>query len=200
MQYIDSECKLIYPWYTKPFLDILSSWKTTSPLDTPISKWNVFEWGSGNSTIWWDRHCLSLMSIDHCSAWVKDVSNAIASKDKTQVKYREISFGSTIGTTSPTCSYVTSINETSNKYDCVIIDGEYGRNTCAQELLKKDVSGNFKHLNIPSIVILDNADQKTIELSSTETFELLKDYKHFSYKEPRHVDWRTDYWIIDRLF
>lgn len=223
-QYLDPECKLVYPWYTKSFLDVLTTWKTSSsgqpsisPIATPISSWNVFEWGGGMSTIWWSRHCKSITSIDHSEPWLKIISdefNRIAlsnsdikfhSKVDTKssntknhtLKYRIPSPNSGIGTTDEKSAYVQGINETPEKYDCVIIDGEYGRNTCAKVLMEKNSKGELLHLNIPSIIILDNADQQTVGLSSKETFELLKDYKHFIYREMKHPDWRTDYWIID---
>ncbi len=235
-QHLDTECntcglksasvltccghvKLIYPWYTSPFLNELNGWKKKSPIDIKMSEWTVFEWGSGNSTLWWKKHCKNIVSIDDNLTWVDFLAKKINSDpdtnclsikksnnynfDRCILKHRTGDSSATIGTADSKCTYVQSINENSEEkdsipYNCVIIDGSFGRNTCAFELMKRDQNNKLIHLTIPSIVILDNADQGTIHLSSKETFELMKDYKMYSFKEPKHQDWTTVYWIVDK--
>jgi hypothetical protein len=41
-QFLDAH-GMVFPWYTKLFLDILATWD--------IKDWDVFEWGGGYSTI-----------------------------------------------------------------------------------------------------------------------------------------------------
>jgi hypothetical protein len=83
---------------------------------------------------------------------------------------------------------VNSIDENGALYDCIIIDCSYHRNTCAMHALK--------HLKENGVLILDNANQASVGLDSTATFELLKEYEHYSYSQPGHYDWRTDFWTL----
>jgi predicted O-methyltransferase YrrM len=81
--------------------------------------------------------------------------------------------------------YVLAISEDQRKYDLIIIDGVY-RNTCAEIALD--------YLKPGGIIVLDNADQRSIGLNSTSTFKKFAHLKHFSFAQPNHQDWKTDYW------
>ena len=49
------------PWIVPESLTVLKS------LIQPT--WDVFEWGSGGSTVFWSRHCNLVVSIEHDANW-----------------------------------------------------------------------------------------------------------------------------------
>lgn len=124
------------PWYTYPAIEYIKQ------LD--FSDKTVFEFGSGNSTLFWAKRCLSAISIEDNSEWF-DKMKPILSKN---VDYRFFPEKS---------EYVKSISECPGEFDIIIIDGNH-RYECAIEALKK--------LKDDGIIILDNSDwhQKTAEL------------------------------------
>lgn len=187
-QYCDDDGTIL-PWYTKPFLEVLTTWD--------IKEWDIFEWGSGYSTVWYALHCKSITSVENNQKWAHamqeniqqlGLANATIKLRKTGYSIGEMIFLSEGGQTS---EYVLAINENDAQYDCIIIDGMH-RNTCAQHILA--------HLKPGGIIIVDNANQKSIGIDSTATFRLLDGLKHYSYLQPdcaMYPDWRTDYWIYE---
>lgn len=184
-QYEDQDNQTL-PWYTKPFLEVLLTWD--------ISDWDIFEWGSGNSTVWYALHAKSVTSIEYHPKWKKNIDEILKSKNLTNacVKVRQTEpyaplYLSEGGYNTP---YVLAIEEDEKKYDCIIIDGMH-RNACAIHCLK--------HLKPGGIIILDNANQTNLGIDSRPTFNLLNKYKHYSFQQSNSgklAQWRTDYWII----
>lgn len=172
MQYLDESCGIYYPWFTKPFLDILKTWD--------LSKANIFEWGSGWSTLWFAKHCNSIISTEHNFDFWELVNLEIDKHDLKNVQYGIYPFKT---------EYVNHINEINKIYDYIIIDGAW-RNDCGLAAIS--------HLKPGSILILDNANQTSCGEDNTPIFNAFKEYEHFSYLHPwhNHKDWRTDYWII----
>lgn len=117
------------PWYTYPAIEFLNQFD--------FSDKKVFEFGSGNSSLYWSEKCLSLISIEHDQAWFNKIKNNIRSNQRLFLRKNKD-------------EYVQSINEFESEFDIIIIDGVYRQN-CAKEVKKK--------LNRESgIVILDNSD------------------------------------------
>ncbi len=181
-QWIDDD-GLVFPWFTKPFLEVLRTWD--------IKDWEVFEWGTGYSTIWFAKHCKSVVSIETNPKWLVAIQERLDELQLSNVvlKQRNGSFPFDIGGGGEDSSLINSIDEDEKLYDCIVIDSIH-RNTCAVYALK--------HIKPHGIIILDNANQFSVGLNSWTTFELLKEYPHYSYLQPGHRDWRTDYWIINR--
>lgn len=179
-QFIDNN-GMVFPWYTKPFLDVLITWN--------IKNWDVFEWGGGYSTVWWAAHAKHVVTVDNNEEWLTGVQKNLDQLNLHNVilKHRVTDSHADIGDGGQTSPYVLAIDEDDKLYDCIIIDGRH-RNTCATKVLA--------HLKPGGILILDNANQASCDLNSLPTFELFKDYVHHSYLQPGHRDWRTDYWII----
>jgi predicted O-methyltransferase YrrM len=171
-QYLDETCNLYFPWFTKPFLDVLKTWD--------LSKANIFEFGSGHSTLWFASKCKSLISIEHDPDFYFVVRREV---DKLKFKNIEYNFYPMEHT------YINFINKNDKKYDCIIIDGAW-RNECGLEAIS--------HLKSGSILILDNANQKSCGEDNTPIFKALENSEHFSFLHPWHIhgDWRTDYWKI----
>lgn len=180
-QHVDPTNDFVFPWFTKPFLDLFTTWD--------MQEWSVFEWGTGYSTLWLANRCKQVVSVDNNTQWIQSVREGLHEHGLENVilKHRIPAAPYAIGDGGEESLFVTAIDEDDALYDCIIIDGDFHRNACAQRSLK--------HLKRGGILILDNANQATIGLDSSATFELLKDYPHFSFQQPGHPDWKTDFWI-----
>jgi hypothetical protein len=116
------------PWYTYPAIEYINR------LDFREKK--IFEYGSGNSTLYWAQRCKRLASVEDDHDWFKQISSKLPSKVHYQfLPERE--------------DYVHSIQLINDNFDVVIIDGSY-RYECVQEAIKK-ISEN-------AVILLDNSD------------------------------------------
>jgi len=159
----DESCGLIFPWYTKPFIDKLKTW------DLP--NWRVFEYGCGDSTIWWRYHVKEVLSVDTNLEWANK-TGSIFIKDKTDFINSPIKY----------CD--------NQKFDCIIIDSEPvdWRDECIPVAMNCLENGGY--------LIIDNYNQKTVNLEHWPNVNnLLKDLPHEVFKQDGHVDWKTAYWI-----
>ena len=116
------------PWYTFPATEYLKQ------LD--FSEKSVFEFGSGNSTLFWATRCKELVSVENNKEWFDKIN----AKLPENVKYHFCE---------DKRSYIQSIRKHPGKFDVIIIDGKY-RYDCAIEALDKLKDNGF--------IILDNSD------------------------------------------
>ena len=128
------------PWYTYPAIEFLNQFD--------FSDSNVFEFGSGNSSLYWAKRCSTLISIEHNPYWYNKIKHNLKSNQRLFLRKEKD-------------EYVKSINEFETKFDIIIIDGAF-RQDCATEI-KKNL------LLESGMVILDNSDWYT------ETARFLKD-------------------------
>lgn len=119
------------PWYTYPAIEYLKQ------LD--FSNKTVFEYGSGNSTIFWSKLVKKIVSVEDNKTWYQKVSNKISNFQINNCSLKFIPEEE---------SYIKEIVNHEN-FDVIIIDGHY-RTKCAQEVIKK--------LNPGGLIILDNSD------------------------------------------
>ena len=124
---VDKNGELI-PWYTYPAIEYIKQ------LD--FSDKTVFEFGSGNSTIFWAKRCRKAISIEDNMEWYDKMSPRLTAN----VEYKLLPGKQ---------EYTDSINTYPEGFDIIIIDGNH-RYDCAVEALKK--------LNSDGIIILDNSD------------------------------------------
>ena len=118
------------PWFTYAAIEFIKQLNLVDKV--------VFEWGSGNSSLFFANRVKNIYSIEHNQEWYDKVK---ANKMQNQ----EVEFvESTID------SYVNSINKRDTFYDIIIIDGDLFRKECALEAIK--------YLNKGGIIILDNSD------------------------------------------
>ena len=96
------------PWLTYPFIKFIES-RLTQDL-------RVFEYGCGNSTIWFSRRVAEIISVEHDSLWAQQISPQLPSNSKIIV--RDLSNG-----------YVEEINN-HGLFDIVIIDGRKRLECC----------------------------------------------------------------------
>ena len=129
------------PWFTYPAIDFL---------DGIVEKeWSVFEWGSGNSTLWWADRVASVVAVEDDADWYEEVIKQVPSKvqllKKTEADY-----------------YSAITDFPANSFDVIVVDGS-SRNDCARFALSR--------LKENGILIFDNSDNIKFSESST----MLKD-------------------------
>lgn len=123
------------PWYTYSAIEYLSN------LD--FSNKNIFEYGAGNSTLWWAKVARNAVSVEHDLSWFNKINSIIqdmASNTKLMLEQDK-------------SRYIESILYQNIIFDVIIIDGVY-RSECAR------IIENKLNLNSPEgcLVILDNSD------------------------------------------
>lgn len=154
-RYIDTSTNLIYPWYTMDCLEWLKEQDT--------KEWNVFEYGSGYSSIWWRLNSKSVESIDSDQTWA-EAMNVKYIKEKGE--------------------YVERVARV-NHWDCVIVDGSY-RYDCIQYSMIHIKSGGYL------IVDNWEQDMTEITPEEVEKVkDLLKDWELTVYKQYNHSSWKT---------
>ena len=117
------------PWFTYSFIDFI---------EERLSKeFNVFEFGSGNSTLYFAKRVKQVTSVEHNSEWynklkskIPNSSNLILSKSDGME------------------DYITELKQSNKNYDIIIIDGIY-RNECCF------IATNF--LTDEGVIILDDS-------------------------------------------
>lgn len=118
-----------YPWMTYSFLDYIKN------LD--LSEKSVFEWGSGNSTIFWSEISNKVVSVENNDEWFMKIKNMIS--NNTNLILRNTSE-----------KYIDAINEFNTFYDIIILDGYGFRFECAKQAIKR--------LNKGGMIVLDDSD------------------------------------------
>jgi hypothetical protein len=119
------------PWYTYPAIEYFNQ------LDA--SGLHIFEYGSGNSSLYWARKGAKVWCVEHDPEWYEKMrSRALQICDISLCGSRE--------------TYAAAIAETGLTFDIVIIDGVW-RNQAADAALA--------HLREHGLVILDNSDWYT---------------------------------------
>lgn len=128
---IDANKKSI-PWVTYPFIAFLEK-----RLNKQL---NVFEYGSGDSTLWYADRVQSIDAVEHHFEWYQYVS----SKKKTnmEVKHVPLDYNG---------KYAKAVLLSGKRYDVVIVDGR-DRNQCMEEACKA--------LSPSGVIVLDNSERQ----------------------------------------
>lgn len=119
------------PWFTYPAIEFLKSRLSPDMF--------LFEYGCGNSSIWFGSRVAKVVSVEHNADWFNKVKAKMPSNALLILKEFEDSK-----------DYADSIFETATKYDLVIIDG-VDRNNC--------VYSSLKCLSERGVIIYDNSDR-----------------------------------------
>jgi spore coat polysaccharide biosynthesis protein SpsF (cytidylyltransferase family) len=130
------------PWLTMSTIEFIKE-RITKEMD-------IFEWGSGYSTLFWSKYTRSVTSCEHNKLWYDKVSALIYTN--TKLLYRELEYGGT---------YSKAILENDNKYDIILIDGR-DRVNCATSAVQR-----LKH---GGIIIWDDSERERY----FEGFDFLK--------------------------
>lgn len=155
--------RLVFPWYVKPFLDVLAS--------MDLSGKDVFEYGGGASTLWWASKANSVTSVDANQMYVDAVNN--------EIKHRGFTNAKILYAHHPEV-YINDVNY--GWYDIIVIDGHY-RDECIQPSLKR--------LKPNGILIFDNWQQPSVHMAHPQLVEILEKMEHKIYRQEDHPDWQT---------
>jgi len=116
------------PWFTYPAIEYLAQ------LDLDGAR--VFEYGSGNSSLFWARRGALVWSVEHDSAWYEEMSRHDASLQQLVLAESRD-------------EYADALRSTPGNMDVVVIDGVF-RMACAKVVT--EVWGGH------GLIILDNSD------------------------------------------
>ncbi len=140
------------PWYTYSFLTFLES-----RLENITT---IFEYGSGSSTIFFDKMGKEVNFVESSPKWYKKVSQNISNAKGVLEEDLE--------------SYPKAITTFNKKYDLIVIDGQK-RKQCTLEALN--------YLNKHGVLILDNSDRgyysKIFQIMGKEGFKSLTFSGHY---------------------
>jgi hypothetical protein len=123
------------PWYTYPAIEYLKQLQLSDRL--------VFEYGCGNSSLFWQRVAKRVVAVEDNREWYALIEPKLGANAKvTLAPDKE--------------SYVRTIVESDSAFDIVVVDGSY-RLACARAAVAKLKAGG--------LIILDNSDwcSKTAE-------------------------------------
>lgn len=118
------------PWYTYPAIEYLSQFDVTDK--------DVFEFGCGNSSLFWADRARLVTSIEDNPDWLAKWQKSF-NRPNLDIRWRDEGEG-----------YYNAIFEDSKKYDIIVVDGKR-RADCARTALKA--------LNQGGIIILDDSDR-----------------------------------------
>jgi hypothetical protein len=116
------------PWFTYPAIEYLKRFNCNG--------WRVFEYGAGQSTIYWARRGAIVTSVEHNEKWFLEIKE-------------NASPHATISHRNDKNSYVNAITEAKAPFNAIVIDGVW-REACAEACIP--------FLCDDGILILDNSD------------------------------------------
>lgn len=128
------------PWYTYPAIEQLSKWD--------FSGLDVLEYGSGNSTLWWEQRAKSVTAIENDSEWAAYVTSQISKRSRLLLSPVDLAKVDNILLD----NYVGIVDEL-EMFDVIVIDGVNlpgVRKRCAERALP--------HLRDGGLLIIDNSD------------------------------------------
>lgn len=117
------------PWYTYPAIQYLSSFD--------FGNCDVFEFGSGNSSLFWASRARSVVSVEIDKEWF-EAGDRNKQPNQTLL-YRPDAPG-----------YVHALTEQGRLFDVIVIDGNW-RDQCVQVAPR--------HLRVGGMIVLDNSDR-----------------------------------------
>ena len=132
----------VIPWYTYPAIEYLASFD--------FSDCEVFEFGSGNSSLYWAGRARSVVSVEDDQAWFATVNRKLLPNQ--MLLHR-----------ADAAAYVGALAEQGRLFDVIVIDGNW-RERCVQEAPK--------YLQPGGMIVLDNSD-RMIELECGKVLRAL---------------------------
>jgi len=143
---VNAEGKPI-PWCTYPFIAFI---------ETRLNKnMNVFEYGCGNSTIWYSQRVGTIRSVEHDKEWYNIISKKLP--ENASVVYRELYYEG---------DYSKESKVNNIKYDIIIIDGRDRVNS---------VKNSIDCLKEDGIIVFDNSNleqyRESIDLFKQKGFK-----------------------------
>jgi hypothetical protein len=115
------------PWLTYPAICWLES--------ACVGLGAVFEYGCGNSTLWWAKRSERVIAIEHDLRWLRRIG--AARRPNVHIDH------------TPLADYANSLAERDERFDVIVIDGGLDRNAC--------VAPAIDHLSADGLVIFDDS-------------------------------------------
>lgn len=155
---------ILFPWYTKSFLDELVTWDLKDKV--------VFEYGLGASTLWWNEKCNRLCGVESSHEYYSAVCRNVEDNNELLFESKRALFPGTIG------SFTI-------KFDIIIVDCEpvEWRDDCIENAIR--------YLKPRGKLIVDNWDQPSVWVPNMETRKLLAPFWKTLFKQDGHTDWQT---------
>ncbi|TMU57496.1 class I SAM-dependent methyltransferase [Flagellimonas algicola] len=121
------------PWFTYSFIAFLEK--------RIHGEMSIFEYGSGNSTLWFAKKGCTLVSVEHDENWYRQMQLRLDSTPKIEYLWRDLE----------SKAYSQEILNYSRAFDIIVLDGRDRVNCCLNALnsLKED-----------GVIIWDNSDRE----------------------------------------
>lgn len=119
------------PWITYPALDFISN--RLPQLE------HVFEYGSGNGTLWWAARSASVRAVEHDEVWHRKMLQVLPAN--VELYFREINDGA---------NYVETLIIDETLFDVIVIDGRRRNSSMIRSVERIKENG---------VILLDNSDR-----------------------------------------
>lgn len=129
--YYDEELE-INPWFGKSIIDLIKK-----RLNKTLS---VFEWGGGNSTLFWSSHVKDVVSVEHDREWYEKMLSVVP--DNVSMRYCRLEYDG---------EYCRAVLEEKKEFDIILIDGR-DRGRCARNAVLR--------LKENGIIIWDDSERE----------------------------------------
>lgn len=165
------------PWFNYPAIYFLEQFDIQSK--------NVFEWGCGNSTLYWAQRCHSITSVESDKKWFEKIQDRSKKYKNAKIVYAKNKK-----------DYIGEIFNQKRKFDIVVIDGLYRTEILKTTLNKVKKDGMIildnsewrphasKYLRSKGFIEIDFAGFGPINPYPTTTSFFIKRY--FSFKNNKH--------------
>ena len=132
------------PMYTYPAIDFLLANKEM------FSAYKILEWGSGQSTLWWEKYVCSVISIEQSISWAEYIKKNLTEKDTVNIIICQSKQEFTLTTTELLKK---------EKFDLIVIDGT----AYAEGSRLESAQASLPLLNPNGLIIVDNSDLKSLK-------------------------------------
>ncbi len=136
------------PWYTYPAIEFLE--------DKVKPNFKVFEFGAGNSTLWWSQRVSEVISIENDANWFEEIKAKMPKNVQIFLRENEQEYAEMIS------------SFPSDYFDVIIVDGA-NRNQCLELSLN--------HIKETGLIIFDNTDDynydSSVQKLATEGYKRL---------------------------
>ncbi len=139
------------PWVTYSFIDFVA--------ERIKNDHTIFEFGSGNSTLYYARKAKKVVSVEHDKAWFEKISATAPSN--AEMIFCELE---------PNGDYSRKPSSLPEKFDIIIVDGRDRVNCCYNSLMALSESG---------VVVLD--DSERIKYNDARLFFQKEGFKELSF-------------------
>ncbi|MDM5272404.1 hypothetical protein PGH07_09455 [Sulfurovum sp. zt1-1] len=119
------------PWVTYSFIDFIT--------DRLNSTMNIFEYGSGNSTLWYAKKVNDVTSVEHDKLWYEKIKKLMPKN--VSMNYQSLKYDD---------EYCRFANTIDRKFDIVIVDGRDRVNCIKNSLFSLKESG---------VIVLDDSER-----------------------------------------